>query len=226
MLSLIPYTIIIVTTTWTCIFTRNFLRNDLKRREATLNNKKDRIHEKSVYNIRVRNLIGIFGMLLFFNVLSFSPYIIARVFGLVVGLENIPPAVHATALILFLLNNVTNSVIQTYFRRDLHDAIKKYFRMVTYIIRKPCKKRHTDMTKDDVYDDKWSVIDGKNHSTTQTQSCASKSAKNVHSESVEVSLEFRTITSLATEVDASNNEISLSQRIMEGDSHIGVGMCK
>ena len=210
-------------TTWTYIFTRNFLKNDFKRREAILNDNKDRIHEKSVYSIRVRNLIGIFGMLLLFNVISFSPYIIARIIGLVVGLENIPPAVYAAVLILFLLNNVTNSVIQSYFRRDLHDAI---IRLVTCIIRKTCKGKCAGMAED-VHNDKWSATDGKNHSTTQTQGC--KSAKNVLSETAEVSLESQTIMfahSLATDVAATSNEISLSQRTMESDSNTEVGMCQ
>lgn len=196
------------------MFTRKFLKNDFQQQQAALNNKKDRIHEKSVYSIRVRNLIGIFGMLLLFNVISFSPYIIARIIGLIVGLENIPPAVYAAALILFLLNNVTNSVIQSYFRRDLHEAITKYFHKVTYLVRKPCKGKRAVMTKDDGHDD------SKNHSTTQTQ------CKNALPKSVEVPLESQTIMSLATEVDATNNEISLFQRIMDGDSHTGVGMCQ
>ena len=207
MLSTIPYTIIIVTTIWTYIFTTNFLKNEFEHRNAMLNNKKDRLHEKSVYSIRVCNLIGIFGMLLLFNVISFSPYIIARIIGLVVGLKNIPPAVYAAALILFLLNNVTSSVIQSYFRRDLHDAITKYFRMVTYLIKKPCKEKRAIKIKHVVCDNKCSVIKGKNHST---QDC--KLAKKGFSETAELSLESQTTFthSLATGVDSTNNESSLS----------------
>ncbi len=87
-------------------------------------NEQDQLkHERSVYHVRIRNLLGVFGTLLLFNVITFSPYIIASVVGLIIGLENVASQIYTTALILFLLNNVTNSVIQSYFRRDLRDCI-------------------------------------------------------------------------------------------------------
>ena len=130
-LGTIPFTIIIITTIWTYIFTRKFLKKDFQRRKTmTQNEVKELKLEKSIYNVRVRNLIGVFGMLLLFNVITFSPYIIASLIGLIVGLDNIPSAIYATVLILFLLNNVTNSIIQSYFRRDLRDCIAKFLMML------------------------------------------------------------------------------------------------
>ena len=105
------------------------------------NNERDQLkHEKSVYNVRIRNLIGIFGMLLLFNIITFSPYIIASLIGLIVGLENIPTEVYATVLVLFLLSNVTNSVIQSYFRRDLRESIAAYSKMLAHHISNVCSK--------------------------------------------------------------------------------------
>ena len=115
-----------MTTLWTYIFTRNFIKQDFERRQNMSNNKEHQQYEKSVYNVRIRNLIGIFGMLLLFNVITFSPYIIASIIGLIVGLDKIPSSIYSSVLILFLLNNVTNSIIQSYFRRDLRETITKF----------------------------------------------------------------------------------------------------
>ena len=93
-------------------------------------------HEKSVYNIRIRNLIGVFGMLLIFNIITFSPFVIASIVGLIVGLDNIPSEFYTTVLLLFLLNNFTNSVIQAYFRQDLRQGISKTLKMVSGCLTK------------------------------------------------------------------------------------------
>ena len=77
-------------------------------------------------------------MLLIFSVVTFSPYIIASLVGLIVGLENVPLEIYTTALILFLLNNVTNSIIQSYFRRDLRDCIAKYSTMFGHNFKMHC----------------------------------------------------------------------------------------
>ena len=77
-------------------------------------------------------------MLLIFSVVTFSPYIITSLVGLIVGLENVPSDIYTTALILFLLNNVTNSIIQSYFRRDLRDCIAKYSIMFSHNFKMHC----------------------------------------------------------------------------------------
>ena len=142
-LSTIPFTIIIVTTLWTYIFTKRFIRKDFERRKTmTQNELEQQKHEKSVYNVRIRNLVGVFGMLLLFNVVTFSPYITASLIGLIVGLNNIPSEIYATVLILFLLNNVTNSIIQSYFRRDLRDCIYNFLMKSSYHLSHICCKFH------------------------------------------------------------------------------------
>jgi len=128
--SIPPFGTIVVTTTWTYVFTKRFLRRDLKRNRSTL--KQESLEQgKSVYTERIRNLMGIFGTLLLFNVITLSPYIIAIVVGLIIGFENLPPQVFATAFVAFLLSNITNPVIQSYFRRELRDSIIKYYRKLT-----------------------------------------------------------------------------------------------
>ena len=142
-LSTIPFTIIIVTTVWTYIFTRRFLRKDFRRRKTTMTQTdQDQLkHEKSVYNVRIRNLIGVFGMLLLSGIITFSPYIIATVVGLIIGLENVASEIYTTALILFLLNNVTNSIIQSYFRQDLRECIVQYSMKFAIFCKMHCYRK-------------------------------------------------------------------------------------
>lgn len=56
-LAIIPFGIIIVTSVWTFLFTRGFIRKHYQMNKDTL----DKDFQKSVYNIRIRNLIGVFG---------------------------------------------------------------------------------------------------------------------------------------------------------------------
>ena len=176
----IPFTIIIITTVWTYLFTRNFLKKDYRHRQAMSKNIEDQLHEKSVYSVRIRNIIGIFGMLLLFNVMYYSLYTIAIVIGLIIGLENIPAAIYTAVLILFLFNNVTNSVIQSYFRRDLHNAITTRLRMIASLMKKLCERKQLASA---TRDDKRSV-ELKN-TTLKTQGCDSKG----HSETAQISFE-------------------------------------
>lgn len=141
-LSTIPFTIIVVTTVWTYVFTRRFLRKDFQRRKTMTQNEQDQLkHERSVYHVRIRNLLGVFGTLLLFNVITFSPYIIVSVVGLIIGLENVASQIYTTALILFLLNNVTNSIIQSYFRRDLRECIAEYSMKLPNLFKMNCLKK-------------------------------------------------------------------------------------
>ena len=80
-------------------------------------------------------------MLLLFNVVTFSPYIIASVVGLIIGLENVASEIYTTALILFLLNNVTNSIIQSYFRQDLRECIIQYSMKLPNVSKMHCLER-------------------------------------------------------------------------------------
>ena len=113
------------------------------------NNKDDQQREKSVYNIRIRNLIGIFGMLLLFNVITFSPYIIASIMGLIIGLDKVPSSIYSAVLILFLLNNVTNSIIQSYFRRDLRNSLAILSKTIKRLLggNKPGKRKRSRVSE-------------------------------------------------------------------------------
>ena len=154
-------------------------------------NKEHQQHEKSVYNVRIRNLIGIFGMLLLFNVITFSPYIIASIIGLIVGLDKIPSQIYSSVLILFLLNNVTNSIIQSYFRRDLRVTITKFSKKLRRFIgrRKSGKRRKSRVTESTDHDKQSQGFNsnsrnGLDHRSHTNQGCDSKEG---FSEIIEVS---------------------------------------
>ena len=120
--STIPLGIILITSIWTFIFTRRFIRKSFKRQRG-VSLQDDNSAQKSVYNNKLRNLLGIFGMLMIVNAISFLPFIVVSTVGIVVGFENIPPALYATMFTLFLLNNVTNPLVQSYFRRELWERV-------------------------------------------------------------------------------------------------------
>ena len=192
-----------MTTLWTYIFTRNFIKQDFRRRQNMSNKKEDQLYEKSVYNVRIRNLVGIFGMLLLFNVITFSPYIIASIVGLIVGLDKIPSSIYSSVLILFLLNNVTNSIIQSYFRRDLRETITKFSKKLKRFLngRKSGKRKRsrvsesTEKQSQAFSSSSRNALDHNIHRNHTNQGCDSN-YKEGHFETVEVSVEYQTTLSV------------------------------
>lgn len=126
-LATLPIGIITITSIWTIVFTRGFLKKDFRRQKAALS-KPDLEVQREIYTDRIRNLFGIFSALLFFSALSWSPFFIASFTGLLIGLGNLPPQVFVSVFVLFLANNVTTPVIQSYFRKELLDSIKSMWR--------------------------------------------------------------------------------------------------
>ncbi len=122
--AIIPVSIIVVTTVWTFLSTRGFLKKHLKRQQSSLNADNFRV-QKQIYSVKIKNLIGIFGTLLVFNFLSWMPYILVSLVGVAVGLDKVPNQVYATGFVLLLFSNVSNPIIQTYFRKDLLNALRK-----------------------------------------------------------------------------------------------------
>ena len=123
-LVLIPFIIMIVTSVWTCIFTRAYLKKTIRRHRNTLRRNKLDIQE-NIYNVQVRKLVGIFGALLFFNLITLGPFYIIC---FVDAITHISPQAVIASLVLFLLSAVTNPLIQSYFRRDLQDSVVKFVR--------------------------------------------------------------------------------------------------
>ena len=116
--STIPLGIILVTSIWTFLFTQRFIKKSYNRQRGSSIKDDDNV-SKSVYNNRLRNLLGIFGMLMVANAISFLPFIVISIVGIAIGLSDIPDVLYAMMFTLCLLNNVTNPLIQFYFRKEL-----------------------------------------------------------------------------------------------------------
>ena len=112
---LLPTSLIAITTIWTFVFTKKFLRRDYERRKIWAENLKA---EKSVYTMRLRNLTGVFGSLLLSHVLTLTPFYVTSTIAFAIGNDRIPAVLYAACPIVFLLSNISNSLLQLYFRRD------------------------------------------------------------------------------------------------------------
>jgi len=122
--SLILLLVIVVTTVWTFFYTRSALKKNfqLKMEVGDLN------LTKQVYFNKVRNLIGIFGALLIANSFSWLPFFVPVLYSLAsVDLDKIPVEVDAVLFVLSFSNNVTNPIIQIYFRMDLRQSSQQLF---------------------------------------------------------------------------------------------------
>ncbi len=115
---------ILVTTLWTFLFTRGFLKKVLNRNADTQFSDQ----EQSDYNRRVRSLLGIFGALLIVNVFSWISYVFPVFYALIGDdVSIVPLEVDAVLFIFSLTNTVANPVIQIYFRREMWNILVKMF---------------------------------------------------------------------------------------------------
>ena len=137
LISIIPYTTIIITSTWTFIHTKRFItRRHNENMVASLSIERQELRQ-TIYNRKICNLIGIFGTLLIVHLVSLAPYIIVSIVGLIVGFRNIPTIVLASTLVLYLLHSFTTAVVQSYFRQDLRHMFIK-------VVKRMCCRRHSN----------------------------------------------------------------------------------
>ena len=132
LLSIIPYTTIIVTSTWTFIHTKRFItRRHNENIIASLSAERQEI-KQTIYNRKIYNLIGIFGTLLIVHLISLAPYFIVNIVRLIVGFRNIPTVVLASTLVFYFLHPFTGAVVQSYFRQDLRHAFITVMKRICY----------------------------------------------------------------------------------------------
>ena len=137
LVSIIPYTTIIVTSIWTFLHTKRFItRRHNENMIASLSVERQELRQ-TIYNRKIYNLIGIFGTLLIVHLVSLTPYVIVNIVGFIVGFRNIPTAVLASILVLYLLHSFTNAVVQSYFRQNLRHMF------ITVVKRMYCQ-RHSN----------------------------------------------------------------------------------
>ena len=99
--------IIVVTSIWTCCFTRRFL----EQHQAGSN----------IYVNKNRKLIGIFGSLLLVCALCFGPSVLTAVINFDIYLMNI------ISLFCFFCITIANPLVQSFFRPDVRDTVKYMF---------------------------------------------------------------------------------------------------
>ena len=124
---IIPFTIIAITTTWTFVFTQVFLRKNLKRHRETLNDDNFTTQKKK-YISRIKNLVGIFGVLLVSNILFMFPLLLGTLFSSTSAFEEIPKGLTIFMFVFFLFSFVSNPIIQAYFRRDLKESFMQMWK--------------------------------------------------------------------------------------------------
>ena len=66
-------------------------------------------------------------MFVIFSLFSWLPYVVLIVITWIFGLDAVPHEANVTTFVIFLFKNVSNPMIQIYFRKDLLDALKKTF---------------------------------------------------------------------------------------------------
>ncbi len=118
---------IAVTSVWTYLFTRKYIK---KFGYEPLNVKENKLYKK-----RKRKLTGIFGTLLLVTGLCYTPLMIAAFVGIINGLENTPGEVFTASLFFLYMNIILNPIVQSYFRKDLNDFIVLYCKKFCVLCR-------------------------------------------------------------------------------------------
>ena len=105
---------IIVTSIWTLCFTRKYLKDKATGPILTKGS--------NIYASQQRRIIGLFGMLILVHLLCYTPALIVVFIGL---FTIIPSEPYAVIFILYLLLTSLVPIIQSFFRRDIKEAISK-----------------------------------------------------------------------------------------------------
>ena len=106
----IKSTIIIVTSIWTCCFTRRFIREHAQ------------LADESAYVSKNRRIIGIFGAMLIAYGVCYTPAIIVIVIS---PFYDVPAPYIAASLVFLLTVIIINPIIQSFFRPDVKKVIIK-----------------------------------------------------------------------------------------------------
>ena len=130
--------IIVVATMWTFMFTHGFLKKMLQRQKEIYSSGVD-MH---VYHQKIRNLFGIFGVLLAVNLFSWFSYVFPPVFFSIMGdrIRSVPVEITATLFIFAFLNTVVNPVLQMYFRQEIRKTVTRMSLVVTTLLNTVLRK--------------------------------------------------------------------------------------
>ena len=123
---MIPVIIITVTTAWTLLSTCRFIKSNHRRRVDAIGSREEvaREMEDNLYTKQIKNLFGIFSMLLISQVVSQVPQVVVFILSTTLGPHNLPPRYSFASALFFYIGSITNPIIQSYFRKDLSDTSK------------------------------------------------------------------------------------------------------
>ena len=124
--TVIPVIIITVTTAWTFLSTCRFIKSNHRRRVDAIGSREEvaREMEDNLYTKQIKNLFGIFSMLLISQVVSQVPQVVVIILSTTLGPQNLPPRYSFASALFFYIGSITNPIIQSYFRKDLSDTFK------------------------------------------------------------------------------------------------------
>ena len=109
---------IIVTSVWTFVFIRRYL----KTRSSRINFLSSCGKQNNVYVSQENKLIGLFGSLIVVYALCFSPYLCITFLSTFL---TVPPIYYTVAFTLCLLQTSLSPLVQFYFRTELRNAVMK-----------------------------------------------------------------------------------------------------
>lgn len=171
----IPVITIIITSLWTFVFTRAFIKSDHQRRMQSTRRKDRQEHQKNIYNKRIKKLFGIFGMLLIVNTISVVPFIAIAIAGNLVGFHRIPDPIYGIVMFVFFLNNIANAIVQCYFRPELKKTLLSFVKKIKTICRcdkiaRKCQKKKKKYSPDDPSNSKSDTVsnEGTSQKTEET----------------------------------------------------------
>ena len=123
-----PVIVIAVTTVWTFISTHQFIRNDHQQRVDAIGTQEEAVEiENDLYTRRIKNLFGIFSLLLISQIISVLPISIAIASRAAGYNDKLPSWYLFSAGAFWYFGCITNPAIQCYFRKDLTDTIKEVY---------------------------------------------------------------------------------------------------
>ncbi|XP_011406445.1 PREDICTED: probable G-protein coupled receptor 52 [Amphimedon queenslandica] len=107
--------IVIVTSVWTYCFTKKFIREHAQ------------LAENNVYVSKNRRLTGIFGLMLIAYVICYVPSLIPIILN---QFHDVPAMWIAFGLVCILAMTFINPIIQSFFRREVKEEIKKFCNII------------------------------------------------------------------------------------------------
>ena len=116
-----PVIIITVTVVWTFISTHQFIRNDHQQRVDAIGTQEEALEiENDLYNRQIKNLFGIFSLLLISQILSVVPGV-----AIIIASDHVlfPSWFYFVSILFSYFGYITNPAIQCCFRKDLSDTI-------------------------------------------------------------------------------------------------------